>query len=232
MSRHSARKHTTDEPHPQSLSAFTYRPTAQQLRKYATTNLLTYPTLARSKTVVLPIPQPTGLHTSPVVSNRFLSIIHTLRARTVYILHTARQARGPTPLTGPRKRQHTFGTVARSHSAFTITDGMGTREHSPPPYPCSNQHNNVSSALDLSERHRQATQHKRTLHTLVVSFELSLHVVHRAPTKLAHRQQTPDIQPASHIPGSSQHPHRPYVAGQPHNDRHAGSYSLSIIQHT
>ena len=37
---------------PQSLSASTYRPPAQQLSKYATTNLLTYQILVRSDTVV------------------------------------------------------------------------------------------------------------------------------------------------------------------------------------
>ena len=169
--------------------------------------------------------QPTGSYTSPEVSDRSrVSFTHSALVQSVS--HTARQARGPTPLTGHRKRQHTFGTEARSHSAFTITDSMETREHLPSPYPCSKQHNSASSALDLSERHGQATQHKRTVHTLDVSFDLSLHVVNRASTKLAHRQQTPDSQPAYHIPDSSQHPpDRPYVTGQPHNDRHAGSYS-------
>ena len=37
---------------PQLLSAFTYRPPAQQLTKHATTNLLTYPILVRYDTVV------------------------------------------------------------------------------------------------------------------------------------------------------------------------------------
>ena len=90
---------------PQSLSAFTYRPPAQQLSKYATTNLLTYRTLARSDTVVSTIPQPTGLYTSPVV-RPFPSIFHTLRARTIRLAYSKTSARAYTSHRPPQETTH------------------------------------------------------------------------------------------------------------------------------
>ena len=102
---------------PQSLSAFTYRPPAQQLTKHATTNLLTYPILVRYDTVVFDYSTTDGTAHLPRVLRPLPTASFTHSALVQSYLHTTGKTRGPTPLAGPRNRQHALGTSTRTHSS-------------------------------------------------------------------------------------------------------------------